>query len=316
MSRLLRKGTCRRSITATALTVGVAALAVSVATARAAAGPLRLVETFQRYSGEEGLAVGFGSVWTGAADTGDSIARTDVATGQSRSLPAPVDGDDALYVGEGAVWQTDFGHGIVRRVDPTTNKVTARSGFAGPAGMAFLGRRVFVALHHAQSVVEVSPRTLKVVHTYRLPAPGGGVTANGPSDLAVAGHSLWVSVPNLGATYRLDLRTGATEARLAGCGGFASVADALWAICDGHLARIDLATNHVRPTAATGQFIATLGSTLWIAGTRSITEVSAPSGRVRARQTLPGAFIQDLVGADGHLWAFDANSVRVLEFAP
>jgi hypothetical protein len=300
---------------AAALVVGVLVCGVLVAFASTAG--LRNVRVYQRYSGEEGLAVGFGSVWTGGADSGDSIARTDIATGRSRSIHAPIDEDVGLFVGSTAVWQTDFGHGIVRRIDPATNRVVSRAGFAGPDGMAFAGRSAFVALHHGQAVAEIDAKTLTVIHTYRLPAAGGGVVANGPSDVAVTPGSLWVDAGNLGATYRLALQGGRIEARLPGCSGpFVSAAGSLWASCRGQLARIDLSTSAVRPTGAPGGLLAALGSAVWVAGPASITEVAGRTGAVESKQRFKGAFFHDLVEADGRLWAFDANRFQVVELAP
>ena len=280
-------------------------------------GGLKTVRVYQRYSGEEGLAVGFGSVWTGSADGGDSIARTDIATGKSRSLHAPIDEDTALFAGRAAIWQTDFGHGIVRRIDPLTGRVTARAGFAGPAGVAFAGQRVFVALHHGQAVVQIDARTLNVVHTYRMPAAGGGVVANGPSDVVVTPGSLWVDAPNLGETVRLALPSGRIQARLRGCAGpFVRAGGVLWATCGGRLARIDLRTDAIHQTVTPGGLPTAFGSSIWVASPSAITEVDAKTGTVVSKQRFRGAFFQDLVAADGSLWAFDANRVQVLRLTP
>ena len=261
--------------------------------------------------------MGFGSVWTGAADTGDSVARTDIATGHARSIHAPIDEDTGLFAGPDAVWQTDFGHGVVRRIDPRTDKVVSRAGFSGPAGMTFAGRVVFVALHHGQSVAEIDASTLKLLHTYRLPPAGGGVVANGPSDVAVTPGSLWVDAGNLGATYRLALAGGGIRARFPGCGGpFATTPGGVWASCHGRLARIDARTNKVHVTTAPGGIPAVLGSSIWVAGSTSITSVATRTGALESKQRFRGAFLQDLVAAGGKLWAFDSNRFQVIELAP
>jgi len=296
-------------------TIALALLAFAVAFTTA--GDLKIVRTYQRYSGEEGLAVAFGSVWTGSADGGDSIARTDISTGKSRSLKAPIDEDTELFAGPDALWQTDFGHGIVRRIDPVTNRVKAAAGFAGPAGMAFSGHRVFVALHHGQAAVELDPKTLKVLHAYRLPSAAGGVVADGPSDVAITPGSLWVDAGNLGATFRFALPGGRVRARLPGCSGpFAKADGALWASCRGRLARIDLQTTAVSLTTARGGIPAALGSGVWVAGPSSITEVVAKTGATASRHNFKGAYFQALLAADGSLWAFDANRVQVIRITP
>jgi streptogramin lyase len=320
---LERSSTVRPRLFARALgviiVVGVAAVVAFAVAAVASTGAhsLKIVRTYQRYAGEEGLAVGFGSVWTGGADSFDSVARTDIATGTSRSIHAPIDEDTGLYTGLDAVWQTDFGHGIVRRIDPATNHVTARGGFAGPDGIAFAGREVFVALHHGQAVVQIDPTTLKIVHTYRLPAAAEGAVASGPSDVAVTPGSLWVDVGNLGATYRLALVGGGIRARLPGCTGpFATTAGTLWASCRGHLARVDLRTNAVHITTAPAGIPVALEAAIWVAGTSTIDNIDPTTGAVESQQRFKGSVLQDLVAAQGNLWAFDANRVQVLELQP
>jgi DNA-binding beta-propeller fold protein YncE len=296
--------------------VAVVVFFVAATASSASAPTLKVVRTYQRYAGEEGLAVAFGSIWTSSAASGESVARTDIGSGKSRSIDAPIDQDTGLSVGLNAIWQTDFGDGVVRRIDPRTDRVTSHGGFAGPAGMAFAGRRVFVALHHGQAVAEIDPRTLRTIHTYRLPKAAQGAVASGPTDVAIAGSSLWVSVPNLGAAFRLTLAGGTIEARLPDCGGFVPAARRLWTLCAGRLAWIDVQTNRVHPTAVRGDVAAALGHAMWVASASAITKVAAANGAVESRQRFPGRSFQDLVAAQRRLWAFDANRVQVLELAP
>src|SRR5277367_4584210 len=265
--------------------VAFVASALVVLSLAATPGPkLALVKSFQRYSGEEGLAVGFGSVWTGSADSGDSVARTDVASGTSISIHAPIDEDTLLAAGPDAIWQTDFGHGLVRRIDPTTNRVTATAtGLAGPAGIAFAGSDVFVGLHHGQSVVELDGKTAKVVRRYPLPKPGGGVTASGPAGVVVVGNSIWVSVLNLNAVLRIDRTTGKVLAtvRVPDCGTLVADGSSIWAACDG-VVRIDGQTNKVTANVKVPMpaAIAVVGGRVWVVAGASVDGIDPGSAKI------------------------------------
>ena len=300
----------------------VVLLATAVAVLSVAATPapkLALVKSFQRYSGEEGLAVGFGSVWTSSADSGDSVARTDIASGKSLSIHAPIDEDTALAAGPDAIWQTDFGHGFVRRIDPKTNRVTATAtGLAGPAEIAFADGDVFVGLHHGQSVVELDGKSAKVVRRYPLPKASGGVTASGPAGIAILGNSIWVSVINLNAVLRVDRTTGKVLATVHApdCGSLLATGSAIWAGCDG-VVRIDPLTNRVVATVkvATTTDVVSLNGRVWTTSGASVVGIDPGRAKVVVTQRFKGAFFTDLAAYDGHLWPFDANAVRVDELA-
>jgi streptogramin lyase len=296
-----------------------------VSMGRPASG-VRAVAKYQRYAGEEGLGVGFGSIWVSSVDNGESVARMNIVTSKSVSISAPSDEDSAIGVGPDAVWMDDFAGGIVRRIDPATNKITASTkGLLGPSGFAFSGRDVWVALHHAQSVAELDGRTGRVRARLAVPAPGGGVTAGGPSSVAVGFGSVWAAVPNIAAVVRLDPVRRKVVAVIHGLDGgdVAVVGGSVWAISGGSADRIDPKTNAVNARihlAASADNlvapVAVLDGRLWAAPNNSIVEIDPRSARVISRTVFGKAFFKDLETGHGALWAWDANTNQINELRP
>jgi streptogramin lyase len=257
--------------------VGVALLFLlvpAVSSGRTSSG-ITLVGQYQRYAGEEGLGVGFGSLWVSGADNGESVVRVNVATSKAVSIPAPSDEDTQIGVGPDAVWMSDFGDGIVRRIDPATDKVIGSTkGLLGASGFAFSGADVWVALHHAQAIAELNGKTGRLVTRLAVPRPGGGVTASGPGSVAVGFGSVWTVVPNIAALVRLDPATRKVAAVIHDgadcCGDLAVLGGSVWVSSGGSVDRIDPKTKKVsariRLTTADGLTarLAVLDGRLWL----------------------------------------------------
>jgi streptogramin lyase len=301
-------------------------VAPSLSSGRSSSGVVR-VGQFQRYAGEEGLGVGFGSLWVSSVQNGESVARMSIGTQKSVSISAPSDEDSVIGIGPNAVWMTDFADGIVRRIDPATNKVDAvAKGLPGADGFAFSGGDVWVALHHAQGIAELNGVTGKLIGRLAVPAPGGGVTASGPSDVAVGFGSIWTDVPNIAALVRLDPATHKVVAVIHDgancCGNVVVAGDSVWITSGGSVDRIDPKTNtvgtRIHLTTADGLLapLAVLDGRLWAAPGNTIVAIDPVAGRVVSRTTLAKAFFKDLATGDGALWAWDANTNYVDELRP
>jgi streptogramin lyase len=286
------------------------------------ASRVTMVGQYQRYAGEEGLGVGFGSIWVGSADNGESVARVDVATSQSTSIRAPSDEDAEIGVGPDAVWMSDFSDGIVRRIDPATDRITASTkGLPGASGFAFSGRVVWVALHHGEAVAELDGRTGRLLARVAVPKPGGGVTAGGPGRVALGFGSIWTGVPNLAAVVRLDRATHRALAVIpagADCCGDVEVAGgSVWFTSGGSVDRIDPKTNEVSSrihlTNADGLLarLAVIHGRLWAAPDNTIVEIDPLTARVVSRTPFTKASFKDLVAGSGALWAWDATTNQI-----
>jgi streptogramin lyase len=281
-----------------------------------------VVHRYQRYSGEEGFAVGFGSLWVGAAQNGEAVARVAIGTGRARSITAPTDQDTALAAGPTAVWVSDFGDGAVMRIDVKRDRVTQTTkGLAGAAEIAVAGGNVWVGLHHGQSVAELDGATGRELERIPLPPAADGVTANGPTGIALAFGSVWVAVPNLNEIVRLDPRTRRPVATIhAGsdcCGPLAAAGGGVWAASDSGLERIDPRTNRVDARVRLqGPSLAVLDGRLWAAVSNKVVSVDPRTGKLGDATHVAHAFFTGLVSGAGALWAWDANAVQVVELRP
>jgi streptogramin lyase len=292
------------------------------ATATRGGAGLKLLRTFQRNSGEEGYAVGFGSLWVGASNEGQAVTRIDLTTGKLRTIAALAGNDDSIGIGPNAVWYSDFENGALRRIDPALNRVThVTTGLAGAANAAFVGGDVWESLHHAQSVAEIDGKTGRELARVRLPSPGGGVTASGPASITYAYGSIWVAIVNTNSVDRIDPRRRTVTAVYktgAGSGGtLVAAGGSLWAAA-ATLVRINPATNAITMRlriSAVG--LAAAGGDLWAATAKgAIDAINPATGAIESTTQPSGAFFTDIQSADGDLWAWDGNKVQVDEYRP
>jgi outer membrane protein assembly factor BamB len=287
----------------------------------AAAAPLHpmLVAQIQRYSGDQGFTVGFGSVWVGATNGGESVTRVDLKGHPIKEIAAPATDYVELAAGPTAIWMSDFGANLVRRIDPRTNRVSAVvRGLPGPSGFGFSGSHVFVALHHGQAVVELDGGTGRVLRRYPVPSPGGGVTAGGPTGVSLGYGAIWTAVPNLQGVVRIDRRSGATRLLRPGrdCGGVIVAGGGVWFSCGG-LIRIDPGSGRATARVRADGAPALLDGRLWIAGSAGrLVAIDARTGSIAGSGRIPGVSWDPdaaFLAASGHLWAWDANHVRIDE---
>jgi streptogramin lyase len=306
---------------------GLVLLALAGMTATSLGRPVsgvRIVGQYQRYAGEEGLGIGFGSLWVSSVDNGESVARVSLATSKSVPIPAPSDEDTEIGVGPDAIWVSDFGDGIVRRIDPATSKVTASTkGLLGASGFAFSDRDVWVALHHAQAVAELDGQSGRLVVRLAVPNPGGGVTAGGPGSVALGFGAIWTGVPNLAAVVRLDLATHKVVAVIpAGadcCGDVTIAGGSVWFTSGGSVERIDPKNNvvsariHLTTADALLARLAVLDGRLWAAPDHSIVAIDPHSARVVSRTPFAKAYFKDLAAGSGALWAWNGTTNTIDE---
>ena len=82
-----------------------------------------------------GVAVGAGSVWAAARDEGSSGGSSPGAAPITRTIDVGV-GVGFVAFGEGAIWAANYVDGVVSRIDPRTNEVTARTSVGAPQAIA------------------------------------------------------------------------------------------------------------------------------------------------------------------------------------
>jgi streptogramin lyase len=182
-----------------------------------------------------------------------------------------------LMAAYGSLWLVTQS-GRLDRLDPASGRVLARVpvGKTSYEAIAALGD-VFVSNRNSGTISRVSPKTNRVVRTYRLPILNpGGVT--------FAGDRLWIGNDASGATdvLRLDPTTGRSERVKAGA----------------------------RPA-----FVAALGSSVWIAGQDdgSLTRLDARTGARQATLTVCSRGVNlDAMATAAQIWVpCDADDVVV-----
>src|SRR5215216_473078 len=164
-------------------------------------------------------------------------------------------GGGPLMFGAGSLWVGAWSDREVVRIDPRSNRVTARfpAGGLNPAGLAVDATTVWVVHRDTDEVVRVDPGTGRVVARIRLdPLPfefAPGDRRFLPSLVAVGAGAGWVASAR-GAVARVDAASNRVVAviRLTRRApvGIAVAGRIVWVAEGGHgMARIDAATNRL-----------------------------------------------------------------------
>jgi hypothetical protein len=191
----------------------------------------------------------------------------------------PVNGELSLGAGAGALWALQEGsprggfelHGPLLRIDPNTNRVTARIALRTPEGQPFAGFEVLadrddVWVGGAGGALRVDPRTNRVMQA--VAAPDELIS----SDFALARRGLW-AITEDGRLLRFDTRTGTVigDVRLAVTDALdlsRGPADTLPAALPEGLARIEPDTGRVITRLELDDFggtgIAAIDHELWL----------------------------------------------------
>jgi PQQ-like domain len=244
----------------------------------------------------------YGSVWMNDT-TRDELLRVEP---DSRRVAGrmPVNGELSLGAGAGALWALQEGsprggfelHGPLLRIDPNTNRVTARIALRTPEGQPFAGYEVLadrddVWVGGAGGALRVDPRTNRV--TQAVAAPDELIS----SDFALARSGLW-AITEDGRLLRFDSRTGTilSDVRLALPGALdlsGGPEDALLATLPDGLARIDPDTGRVLWRTRLGQRVNTwtaAGGLIWARSTGQghdrLTALEPDTGNVLTRLEL------------------------------
>jgi DNA-binding beta-propeller fold protein YncE len=218
--------------------------------------------------------VGFGAIWVAGQD---GLLRVDLRTNRVvATIPVPLAGRYAsVAFGEGAVWMTSGeADGVVYRVDPASNRVTARIGVPGGAfGIVVAAGIVWVT----QYLPERDPGVVARIdaRTGRLRSP--------------------IEIPHLPGAIRYGL-------------------DAIWVTSRFTVSRIDPRRGTVtQPLHRVGDVMAVGGGALWgtfanSADDAGVQRIDPATGRVVATITIPHGVV--MAFGLGTLWvAQDASTI-------
>jgi hypothetical protein len=263
----------------------------------------------------------FGSVWM--ADTSrDELLRVDP---DSRRVVGrlPVAGELALGVGAGSLWALQEGqsrksrggfalNGPLLRIDPSTNRVTARIALGTVAGQPFAGYEVLdgrdeVWVAGVSGAVRIDPQTNRI--TQAIAAPDQLVGTH----FALLDGDLW-AITEDGRLLSFDTRTGrpVSNVRL----GFPEARDlsngpggALIAAAPGALARIEPYSGRVLWRTRLGPSVdvwTAAGGLIWVRssgqGQDRLSALDPDSGRVLTRVELEDFGGAGLAAVNDELW--------------
>jgi len=109
---------------------------------------------------------------------------------------------DAIAIGHGALWVTDYDANSLTRIDPTTARTTGSvSVGAGPHSIAATEDAIWVANHNDDSIMRIDPTTLTVT--------ASAATAIGPHQILSHGSDLWLVSDASCTIRRIDPASGA-----------------------------------------------------------------------------------------------------------
>jgi streptogramin lyase len=306
-----------------AAAISVAAIFLMSESEQRPVAPPEVVAEF-RVADSLGQTMGaFGSVWM--ADTSrDELLRVEP---DSRRVVGrlPVAGELALGAGAGALWALHEGsargkfglHGPLLRIDPSTNRVTARIALRTPDGQPFEGYEVLadrdeVWVAGVSGALRVDPRTNRV--TQAIAAPDQLVSTH----FALLDGGLW-AITEDGRLLSFDTRTGKVLSNVrVGLPEAFDLSDgpggALIAAARGALARVEPYTGRVLWRTRLGQDVQAWSGAGGLIWTRSsgqvhdrLTALDPETGSVRTRVELEDFGGTGIAAVDDELWLSTAG---------
>jgi len=277
---------------------------------------------------------GFGAIWVAGQG---ALLRIDLRTNRVvATIPTPVTGESAsIAFGEGAVWVTSGqANGVVYRVDPAANRVTAAIGVPGGAfGIVVAAGTVWVTQYLPEPdpgiVARIDARSNRLLAPVEVP--------NMPGAIRSGLDAIWVT--SRFTVSRIDPRSGAVTQPLHRVGDVRAVgAGSLWGTyangaADAGVQRVDPVTGLVVATIRipNGVVIAFGLGTLWVAQDAStitsggnqpdrtkpgrLYRIDPTSNRVLGRPVpLPGIAPTALAVGEGAVWVGEQNRTTLTRF--
>jgi streptogramin lyase len=239
------------------------AVACTAAVAGSSPQPVARVSTGDSPAGATSA---YGAVWV-ANDGSGTLARIDPRTNRVTRRARLRPGVFSVTHGFGALWVVNYARNTLTRVNPSTMRTRSVRVGAVPDGVLAAYGRVWVTAWEAGRLVEVDPRSLKIVRRTRIGAR--------PSGLRAAAGAVWV--------------------------GFGRSATAV-ARVDPRTRRIERVPVGVRAPA-----VFSVGTRdLWIkAGDNVLVRLDPFTRNVRARLSFGGTLAHGALASDGTIWLPD-----------
>ena len=151
-------------------------------------------------SGLVGLAAGAGSLWVASKEAGE-VLRVDPVNGRVQARIA-MKSPWWLAYSAGAVWAVSDQGGL-RRIDVSTNSVTAVAPVPGPLSWVAAGGGFAWTANETKGTVYKVDQTGQIVATYR--------TGDGARSVSFSDETLWVANSDAGTLSAIDAASGAVH---------------------------------------------------------------------------------------------------------
>ena len=239
---------------------------LAVALAALAGSSPQVVARIQTGGFPAALAATHGAVWV-ANDRAGTLVRVDPQTNRVTRRIRLRPGLISLTRGFRALWVINYGTGSLTRVDPSTFRTRSVRVGGVPFDVLAAHGRVWVTAWEAGRLVEIDPRSLRVVRRTRIgPRPTG---------LHAAAGAVWVGFGRSAtAVARVDPRTR-------------------------RLVRVPVGVRS--PT----WFVAGTRELWVVAGDHVFVRLDPKTRKVRAKVSVSGTVGQGVVGPDGTIWGPD-----------
>ncbi len=244
----------------------------------------------------------------GVIDPGDGHVQAQYAVGH---VP------DALVAGGGSTWTASGRDGTISRIDRDRNQVTTIDVGGEPTALAFGAGSLWIADGERRQVLQLDPRTNRVVNRLRA--------GNAPRGVAVTGGAVWLTSAVDGQVERLDLARGGRSRRIDVPGGPAAIASgrgAVWVAGeqDGVVTKLDPRSGTALRAIGVGNgpsAIAVGAGGIWVANRDdgTVTQIDAATEAVGDTIHVGGRPVAVTAGLGG-IWIADAGTDAVLRIDP
>jgi YVTN family beta-propeller protein len=217
-----------------------------------------------------GLTAGFGSIWV--PNCGDhTVSRVDRKTNAvvATISAGPSASEGGVAASPEGVWLVTDAKGVLSKIDPAQNKVTAEVTVPeNSAGVTYGEGAIWVTTPEKNMLTRVDPKTATVTHSIEV--------GSKPRFLTTGAGSAWTLNQGDGTITRVDGRTGKVvatiEAGLIGTGGELAFGEGrVWAtLFQIPLTEIDPATNQVTRqwTGPGGDSVRAAHGSIWLSNLR------------------------------------------------
>lgn len=219
----------------------------------------------------------------------------------------------ATAAGGGSIWVSEYGSPWLLRIDPTTNRVVARTGIGfGSCGLGYGAGSLWIEDTSSNTVSRVSARTGKRVAAVKV-----GVQ---PYDATFAYGSAWATSYGAGEVDRISptgnrvVKRFPLDSAIGVVGAFGSV----WATGSTGVIRIDPATNQVvaRIDIPSGAgWTAASDDAVWVTSGEGVARIDPTTNAVAATVPLGTTALGDPAAVAGKLWVpkIRENSVAIVD---